>query len=109
MSETMLAALTNIRTAEDMIVAFRDEEQCRRLLESMVCPGGRVLPCLWLQALDRNRRARYGQATCASGSLSMLQRRLSLSVYGDDTHAAAFHKASSECLAEGHVAYAAVG
>lgn len=30
MSETMLAALTNIRTAEDMIVAFRDEEQCRR-------------------------------------------------------------------------------
>jgi len=38
MSETMLAALTNIRTAEDMIVAFRDEEQCRRLLESMVWP-----------------------------------------------------------------------
>jgi hypothetical protein len=44
MSETMLAALTNIRTAEDMIVAFRDEEQCRRLLESMVWSAGRVCP-----------------------------------------------------------------
>ena len=43
MSE-MLAALTNIRTAEDMVVAFRDEEQCRRLLESMVWPAGRVCP-----------------------------------------------------------------
>ena len=53
MSE-MLAALTNVRTAEDMVVAFRDEEQCRRLLESMVWPGsgkklgvrlrGRALP-----------------------------------------------------------------
>jgi len=67
------------------------------------------VPRLWLQALDRDRRARYGQAACASGSLSMLQRRLSLPVYGDDTHAAAFHKASPECLAEGHVADAAVG
>ncbi|MGO4625272.1 transposase, partial [Ensifer sp. 2YAB10] len=44
MSETMLAALTNIRTAEDTVVAFRDEEQCRRLLESMVWPAGRVCP-----------------------------------------------------------------
>lgn len=44
MSETMPAALTNIRTAEDMIVAFRDEEQSRRLPESMVWPAGRVCP-----------------------------------------------------------------
>jgi hypothetical protein len=35
MSETMPASLANIRPTEDMIVAFRDQEQCRRLLESM--------------------------------------------------------------------------
>lgn len=40
MPETMFTALSNIRTAEDMIVAFRDEEQCRRLLEGMVWPDG---------------------------------------------------------------------
>lgn len=34
----LVAALTNIRTAEDLVVAFRDEEQCRRLLESMMWP-----------------------------------------------------------------------
>ena len=65
--------------------------------------GWESLPCLWLQTLDRDRRARYGQAACASGSLSMLQRRLPVPVHGDDTHASAFHKASFECLAEGHV------
>lgn len=31
MSETMLATLSNIRTVEDMIVAFEDEQHCRRL------------------------------------------------------------------------------
>ncbi len=38
MSE-MLAALTNIRTAEDMVVAFRDEEQCRRLCSPWIVSG----------------------------------------------------------------------
>lgn len=41
MSEMMLAMLSNIRTVEDMVAAFRDEEPCRRLLESMVWPNGR--------------------------------------------------------------------
>lgn len=36
MSEMMLVTLSNIRTVEDMVAAFRDEEHCRRLLESMV-------------------------------------------------------------------------
>jgi len=62
MSETMLAALTNIRTAEDMIVAFRDEEQCRRLLESMVWPAGRVCP-----ACGYKPRSRSPGAIWASG------------------------------------------
>lgn len=94
MSETMLAALTNIRTAEDMIVAFRDEEQCRSIAGKHGVAGWENLSCLWLQTLDRDRRARYKQATCASGSLSMLQRRLPVPVHGDDPHASAFHKAS---------------
>jgi hypothetical protein len=47
MSEMMLATLSNIRTVEEMIAAFRDEEHCRRLLESMVWPNG-------LQTLDRD-------------------------------------------------------
>jgi Transposase zinc-ribbon domain len=44
MPETMLATLSNIRTVEEMIVAFRDEEHCRRLLEGMVWPDGRICP-----------------------------------------------------------------
>lgn len=30
----MLATLSSIRTVEEMIAAFRDEQHCRRLLES---------------------------------------------------------------------------
>ncbi|APG89249.1 ISSod11, transposase (plasmid) [Sinorhizobium americanum CCGM7] len=74
MSETMLAALTSIRTAEDMIVAFRDEEQCRRLLESMVWPAGRVCPaCGYKRSIAiagrdmGKRRARPGLYQCSSG------------------------------------------
>lgn len=91
-----------------MIVAFRDEEQCRRLLESMVWPGGRVCPaCGYKRSIAiagrdmGKRRARPGLYQCSSGDC-----RFQFTV---TTHAAAFHKASSECLAEGHVAYAAAG
>jgi len=42
MSETMLATLSNIRTIVDMVTAFRNEEHCRRWLECMVWPNGRV-------------------------------------------------------------------
>jgi len=51
-----------------------------------------------------HRRARYRQAECAPGSLSMIQqiqRRLLLPVYSEDPHAAAFHTASSKGRAEG--------
>lgn len=44
MPETTFATLSNIRTVQDMIIAFRDEGHCRRLLESMVWPNGRVCP-----------------------------------------------------------------
>ena len=108
MPEKMLAALANIRTAEDMIVAFRDEEQCRRLLESMVWPDGRVCPaCGYKRSIaiagrdTGKQRARPGLYQCSNGDCRFQHR--------DDTHASAFHKASVACLAEGHVAYAAVG
>ena len=37
-------ALLGIRTVAEMIEAFGDEERCRRLLEAMVWPNGRVCP-----------------------------------------------------------------
>jgi len=74
MAETMLAALSNIRTAEDMIVAFRDEEQCRRLLEGMVWPDGRICPaCGYKRSIaiagrdTGKRRARPGLYQCSNG------------------------------------------
>jgi len=57
-----------------MIVAFRDEEQCRRLLESMVWPAGRVCPaCGYKRSIAiagrdvGKRRARPGLYQCSSG------------------------------------------
>ncbi len=44
MPETTFATLSNIRTVQDMIIAFRDEDHCRCLSESMIWPNGRVCP-----------------------------------------------------------------
>lgn len=74
MSETMLATLSNIRTVDDMVAAFRDEEHCRRLLESMVWPNGRICPsCGYKRSIAiagrdmGKRRARPGLYQCSSG------------------------------------------
>jgi transposase-like protein len=74
MSEMMLAMLSNIRTVEDMVAAFRDEERCRRLLESMVWPNGRICPaCGYKRSIaiigrdTGKRRARPGLYQCSSG------------------------------------------
>lgn len=74
MRETMLAALSNIRTVEDMIAAFRDDDHCRRLLESMVWPDGRICPaCGYKRSIaiagrDMGKRhARPGLYQCSSG------------------------------------------
>ncbi|OQM73330.1 IS1595 family transposase [Manganibacter manganicus] len=74
MPETMLAALSNIRTVEDMILAFRSEDHCRRLLESMVWPDGRICPaCGYKRSIAiagrdvGKRRARPGLYQCSSG------------------------------------------
>ena len=74
MPETMLAALSTIRTVDDMAAAFQDEAHCRRLLESMVWPNGRVCPaCGYRRSIAiagrdmGKRRARPGLYQCSSG------------------------------------------
>jgi hypothetical protein len=73
MPETMHAALSNIRTVEEMIVAFRDEEHCRRLLETTVWPEGRICPAcgykrsIALAGRDTGKRARPGLYQCSNG------------------------------------------
>jgi hypothetical protein len=44
MSGAVRDVLLGIRTVAEMIEAFHDEEECRRLLEAMVWPNGRVCP-----------------------------------------------------------------
>lgn len=62
--------LAGISTVSDMVVAFRDEERCRRLLEAMIWPRGRICPacgCKESTALagrEVGRRARPGLYQC---------------------------------------------
>lgn len=44
MTGAVREVLLGIRTVAEMVEAFRDEEECRRLLEVMVWPNGRVCP-----------------------------------------------------------------
>jgi transposase-like protein len=74
MTEALLAALSGIRTVEDMVDGFADEERCRRLLEAMVWPTGRVCPAcgyrhsIALAGRDMGKfRARPGLYQCSNG------------------------------------------
>lgn len=74
MHETMTEMLSRIRTIEEMVVAFRDEEHCRRLLEGMGWPEGRICPsCGYKRSIAiagrdvGKRRARPGLYQCSSG------------------------------------------
>lgn len=74
MPVTMIETLSGIRTVEEMVTAFRDEDHCRRLLESMVWPGGRVCPAcghkrsIAIAGRDMGkRRARPGLYQCSNG------------------------------------------
>ena len=44
MTGAVREVLLGIRTVAEMVEAFRDEEECRRLLEVMVWANGRVCP-----------------------------------------------------------------
>jgi transposase-like protein len=75
MSGVVREVLLGIRTVAEMIEAFRDEERCRRLLEAMIWPQGRVCPAcgykrsIALAGRDMGRyRARPGLYQCSNGA-----------------------------------------
>jgi transposase-like protein len=66
--------LAKIQTVDEMIAAFGDERQCRRLLEALVWPNGRICPaCGYKKTIPiagrdmERRRARPGLYQCSSG------------------------------------------
>ena len=74
MSQAIRAMLAKIETVEEMIAAFGDERQCRRLLEALVWPDGRICPaCGFKKTIPiagrdmGRRRARPGLYQCSSG------------------------------------------
>jgi hypothetical protein len=67
--------LLGIRTVTQMVQAFCDEERCRRLVEALVWPSGRVCPAcgykrsIALAGRDMGRyRARPGLYQCSNGA-----------------------------------------
>ena len=75
MSGAVGEVLLGIRTVTEMIAAFADEERCRRLLEAMVWPNGRVCPAcgykrsIALAGRDMGQyRARPGLYQCCNGA-----------------------------------------
>jgi hypothetical protein len=64
--------LAGIATVGDMVAAFEDEDRCRRLLEAMVWPRGRLCPACGykhstaLAGRDAGRRARPGLYQCCN-------------------------------------------
>jgi len=63
--------LAGITTVSDMVAAFHDEERCRRLLEAMIWPRGRLCPwcgcrdSIALAGRDVGRKARPGRLVTA--------------------------------------------
>ena len=66
--------LSGVTTVSDMIRAFQDEDHCRRLLEAMVWPNGRICPAcgfrrsIALMGRENGKRARPGLYQCSSGT-----------------------------------------
>jgi hypothetical protein len=66
-----LELLSRIRTLADAVAAFSDDDRCRRLLEAMVWPRGRLCPACGchrstsLAGRDTGRRARPGLYQCS--------------------------------------------
>ena len=66
--------LSRITTVPDMVRAFQDEGHCRRLLEAMVWPNGRICPsCGYRRSIaltdrESGKRARPGLYQCSSGT-----------------------------------------
>ena len=66
--------LARIITVPDIVGAFRDEHHCRRLIEAMVWPSGRICPAcgyrrsIALTGRESGKRARPGLYQCSSGT-----------------------------------------
>ena len=66
--------LSRVTTVSDMIRAFQEENHCRRLLEAMVWPHGRICPsCGYRRSIvltdrESGKRARPGLYQCSSGT-----------------------------------------
>ncbi|QRM35422.1 IS1595 family transposase [Microvirga sp. VF16] len=64
--------LSRITTVPDMVRAFQNKSHCRRLLEAMVWPNGRVCPAcgyrhsIALMGRENGKRARAGLYQCSS-------------------------------------------
>lgn len=73
MLELVRSTLAGVKTVDDMVRAFADEERCRRLMESMIWPTGRICPAcgyrhsIALAGRDMGRRARPGLYQCSNG------------------------------------------
>jgi Transposase zinc-ribbon domain len=101
-----LQDLAGIRTVAKMTDAFQDEEHCRRFLEAMVWPGGRICPacgCRRSTALAGREVGRH------SRPLLVFQPGLPAAVHRDDAHATARDEAAAANLADRGVAHPAVG
>ncbi len=74
MPEDVLAVLGRIRTVSEMTRHFRDENRCRRLLEALVWPRGRICPACGyrrstsIAGRDRGRTKRPGLYQCSNGA-----------------------------------------
>jgi hypothetical protein len=67
------SVLSKIETVSDMVSVFRNEEQCRHLLEQMVWPRSRVCPVCGLResialaGRDTGAKTRPGLYQCSNG------------------------------------------
>jgi hypothetical protein len=73
MADSIRDVLAGIVTVGDMTTAFQDEDRCRRLVEAMVWPRGRICPACGyrcstaLAGRDVGRQARPGLYQCSNG------------------------------------------
>ena len=106
MSEWVRSTLAEIKTVDDMVRAFSDEERCRLLMERMIWPRGRICPaCGYRRSIAL---AGHDMGTWRARP-AVLERPLPVSVHGDDTYSFAFHQVAAQHVAEGAVADPAIG
>ncbi len=97
--------LSRVTTVSDMTRAFQEEEHCRRLLEAMVWPNGRLCPaCGYRRSIALMGRGNGKQAQ----ALPMLKWNLPGSVHRHDPHTSPCDQAPASGLALRPLADAAI-